>query len=78
MKCFDTCNATGTRCPERGCRLWMDHEEDLNCTIIAVKNNKEGMSICEISKRLNVSWATANSLEQKALKKMAKGIRNTP
>ena len=51
-KCAEQCFESQTRCENKECRLWLDYEEDLNCTLIAI-NNHGPMTLREIAKREN-------------------------
>ena len=73
MKCFEVCAKMKSSCDESGCRQWIDYEEDLNCTIIAVFNNNEKkMTLREVGKRLGISYVRVKQIEDKVLQKMEK------
>ena len=76
MKCHDICERANHACGDQDCRLWLDYEEDLNCTIIAIKKNKGGMNLREVGKRLKISFVRVKQIQDGALKKLAKRIRN--
>ena len=42
MKCFKQCESANESCKEKECRLWIDYEEDLNCTMVAVNSHPDG------------------------------------
>jgi len=53
--------------------MWIDYKEDLNCTLIAVENNKsDSMTLEEVSKRLNISIVRVKQIQDKALQKIKK------
>ena len=73
MKCFEICEKKKKACRETGCRQWIDYEEDLNCTLIAVSNNDEKkMTLREVGKRLGISYVRVKQIEDKVLQKMEK------
>ena len=73
MKCFEVCEKMKKICGEAGCRQWIDYEEDLNCTIIAVSNNDDKkMTLREVGKRLGISYVRVKQIEDKVLRKMEK------
>ena len=76
MKCFDICSQTDRSCSDKECRLWIDYEEDLNCTIIAANKNKDGMNLREIGERLKISFVRVKQIQDGAFKKLRKRIRN--
>lgn len=67
-------------CPVKDCRLWIDFDEDKNCTDIAVAKHGR-MTLREVSERLGLSFVRIkqieDSLKLKAKKRMIKlGITN--
>ena len=57
-------------CEECECRMWLDHEEDLNCTLIAV--DKHGaMTLREVGDRLGISFVRVKQIQDVALGKLA-------
>ena len=53
------------------CRLWIDYEEDLNCTMVAVNNHPDNyMTLREVADRLGVSFVRIKQIEEKALNKL--------
>ena len=60
-------------CEECKCRMWLDYEEDLNCTLIAV--DKHGpMTLREAGDRLGISFVRVKQLQEVALTKL--GAKN--
>ena len=76
MKCFDICAQTDKSCADKGCKLWIDYDEDLNCTIVAINKNKDGMNLREIGERLKISFVRVKQIQDSAFKKLRKRIRN--
>jgi len=73
VKCFAAYKECCVACEEKKCRLWIDHEEDLNCTLIAIDNNKsDSMTLREIGERMGVSFVRIKQIEEGALKKLEK------
>ena len=79
MKCYKQCESANESCKEKGCRLWIDYENDLNCTMVAVNNHPEGnMTLREVADRIGVSFVRIKQIEEKALNKLGitgKGLR---
>lgn len=67
--CVEACQKLGTSCPNKECRSWINYEDDLNCTKIAVENN-DNMTLRDVARRLNCSFVRVKQLEEGALKKM--------
>lgn len=75
MKCHEICQNTDNACTYKDCRQWIDYEEDLNCTLVAV--DKHGnMTLREIGKRLSLSFVRIKQIQDKALFKLQAKIRN--
>ncbi len=73
MRCFDLHDECDVPCDKKECRQWIDYDDDLNCTILAVRNNKnEPMTLRQIGERLGVSFVRVKQIEDELLKKLAK------
>ena len=69
-KCKTGVILTNKPCQECECRQWLDYEEDLNCTLIAV--DKHGpMTLREVGDRLGISFVRVKQLQDVALAKLA-------
>jgi len=73
--CAEVCSYRNTACAEEECRMWIDYEEDLNCTEIAIEKNGR-MTLKEVGKRLDVSYVRVTQIEKDALKKLEKNSFN--
>ena len=67
--CADVCMKTGQTCGEKDCRQWLDYEDDLNCTLVAVRKNGK-MSLRETADRLGVSFVRVKQIQDKAVEKL--------
>jgi hypothetical protein len=75
MKCHEICQNTDNACTYKDCRQWIDYEEDLNCTLVAV--DKHGnMTLREIGKRLSLSFVRIKQIQDRALFKLQTKMRN--
>jgi hypothetical protein len=60
-------------CQDCKCRQWIEYEEDLNCTLIAV--DKHGsMTLRETGDRLGISFVRVKQIQDSALAKL--GAKN--
>tara|TARA_R100000734_G_C3213560_1_gene27773 strand:- start:163 stop:432 length:270 start_codon:yes stop_codon:yes gene_type:complete len=79
MKCYKQCKSENKSCNQSECRLWIDYEKDLNCTIVAVdKNPEDKMTLREVADRLGISFVRVKQIEEKALNKLGitgKGLK---
>ena len=71
--CSKACLRCDVTCPISDCRQWIDYEEDLNCTAIAVKKNGS-MSLREVADRMHVSFVRIKQIEDKTLIKIKKRL----
>ena len=69
--CAEECYKEKNSCEERSCRLWIEHNDDLNCTQIAIKKNGS-MTLKEVGTRLGISYVRVTQIEKEALKKLEK------
>ncbi len=70
-ECARLCMIEETKCGNQDCRLWLNYEEDLNCTLIAV--DKHGpMTLREISERENLSFVRVKQIQDQAIVKLKK------
>lgn len=74
-ECAKTCVKHKVTCPVEDCRLWIDYDEDLNCTDIAVAKHGK-MTLREISERIGVSFVRIKQIEDGLKIKMKKRINN--
>jgi hypothetical protein len=71
MKCIEKCRNEKSACNKKECRMWIDYEYDLNCTLETI--NKHGpLTLREVADRLGVSFVRIKQLETQALKKLSK------
>lgn len=72
-ECSKACLKNDVSCPINDCRQWIDFEEDLNCTSIAVEKNGS-MTLREIADRMHVSFVRIKQIEDKVLDKLQKNL----
>ena len=71
--CAKRCEELNTSCPCQECRLWIDHDEDLNCTLHAVENNHTGeLTLREVADRMGISFVRVKQIQDKAARKVVK------
>lgn len=75
LQCKEECLETSLSCVNRECRNWINYDEDLNCSLIAVDKNG-AMTLDEISKRLKLSLVRVKQIEEAALIKIKKRNSN--
>ena len=72
-ECAERCEELNTSCPCEDCRLWIDHEGDLNCALHAVKNNHTGeLTLREVADRMGISFVRVKQIQDKAMRKVVK------
>ena len=69
--CCNCCVANDVGCPIEDCRHWIEYEEDLNCSLIAIEKNGS-MTLREIADRMGVSFVRIKQIENKILEKLKK------
>jgi len=68
-RCAVSCLRNNRSCSESECRLWIEYNDDLNCTLIAVRKHG-AMTLEEVGKRLKYTPARIQQLEKRALQKI--------
>ena len=68
-ECAKLCIKHKVSCPNNSCSMWLDYEDDLNCTNIAIKKN-DNMTLRQIAEREHLSFVRIQQIEKKALKKL--------
>ena len=72
-KCASDCVLARVCCENRECRLHIEYEEDLNCTLVAL--DKHGpMTLEEIGKRHHVSTVRIKQIVDSVLSKLKKTL----
>ena len=69
--CTKKCLELSVSCPVEECRLWIDYEEDLNCTLLAVEKHGK-MTFREVAKRLGVSFVRVKQIQDKSVAALTK------
>ena len=67
--CIEACEVLEESCPCSDCRYWIDFEEDLNCTHIAINKNDD-MTLRDVAKRIGCSFVRIKQIEDKAIEKI--------
>ena len=72
-ECIKECLQKSNSCENRECRMWMDHDESLNCCLYSIEENGKH-TLEQISKRIGTSTVNVFQIEKKALRKLKKKI----
>lgn len=72
--CATACKQNKVSCPNSDCRYWMDYEEDLNCSLIAVDKHEGGLTLREVGERLGISFVRVCQIEKGAVTKLKKRL----
>ena len=71
--CLKECYLAKTSCKNSECRLFIEYEEDLNCTLLAVQKHGP-MTLEEIGKRHKVSTVRIKQIVDATLLKLKKTL----
>jgi DNA-directed RNA polymerase sigma subunit (sigma70/sigma32) len=72
-KCATECYLARVGCQNQECRLHIEYEEDLNCTLIALEKHGP-MTLEEIGKRHHISTVRAKQILDATLAKLKKTL----
>ena len=67
--CSRKCRELSQSCPVESCRMWIDYEEEYNCSLVSIYENGP-MTLRQVGERLGISFARVKQLETRALLKM--------
>jgi DNA-directed RNA polymerase sigma subunit (sigma70/sigma32) len=70
-QCVRECLERNYECDKNECRMWLDFEEDFNCSLIAIHKHGE-MTLEQVGERIGVSFVRIRQIEQLALQKVKK------
>lgn len=73
-ECAKLCQKLDVSCPNTDCRMYLDYEDDLNCTLIAVEKHG-AMTLRDLAPRLGVSFVRVKQIEDTIMKKLRKKMR---
>ena len=68
-KCAKDSLESESVCNKKDCRLWMDYDKDLNCSLISVKKNGK-LTLNQVGDRLGISYVRVSQIEKQAVKKL--------
>ncbi len=71
--CIKECHINKRPCQNKECRMHLEYEEDLNCTIIAIKKHGP-MTLEEVGKRHHISTVRAKQIIDATLLKLKKTL----
>lgn len=72
--CAKSCLSSGEACKKQECRMWINFEEDQNCSLVSIYQNGR-MTLEEVSRRMDISFVRVSQIEKQALKKLSKRIK---
>jgi len=70
-ECANECVAANKNCNKKECRLWMDCDEDLNCSLVSIEKNG-AMTLHQVGDKLNLSFVRIKQIQDLALDKIDK------
>lgn len=70
-ECSKECLERGYCCEKTECRLWIDFEEDFNCSLISIYKNGS-MTLHQVGERIGVSFVRVRQIEQQVIEKLRK------
>jgi len=73
-KCLEKCVKKNEKCTEKDCRVWVDYEEDLNCSLLSIERYGN-LTLDETARRLNLSIVRVKQIQDRALQKLQKNRR---
>ncbi len=75
LDCSRLCLKHKLSCKDTQCRLWIDYEEEQNCSLISIYENGR-MTLRQVADRLGISFARVKQIETQAMNKIKKRCLN--
>ena len=75
MKCFELHDKLDFPCDKKECKMWIDYEKDLNCTLITVERHGP-LTLREIADRIKISFVGVKQVQDRAIRKIARRVQN--
>ena len=75
LKCVQQVKQEGKPCRFHRCRYWLEFNQDLNCSFVAIEKNGE-MSLSQIAQRLGVTIPMVFHTERNAMNKLREGLKD--
>lgn len=77
LECSRLCMRAKICCQHKECRLWIEYEDEYNCTLVSIYENGP-MTLRQIAERQGISFARVKQIETAALEKLKKRcLRNS-
>jgi len=73
-QCAKNCLKAENGCAKSDCRMWINYEEDVNCSLVSIYTNG-AMTLEEVAKRMELSFVRISQIEKQAIKKLSKRIK---
>lgn len=72
--CSEKCIELNIDCPNKDCRYWVDHPDNLNCAFVAIENNG-AMDLRTVGDIMGVSFVRIKQIQDKAMSKINKSLK---
>ena len=73
--CRKDCYQGNIVCSRYSCRYFIKYKNDFNCSLIAVDNNRSGLSFREIGKRIGVSPTAIENIINRIKKRLKSTLK---
>jgi len=79
-ECAEICENKNVSCPNKECRMWIDHEQEKNCCLISIKEKQiksagKSLTLHETGERLGINYLKVRQIEMAALRKLSNKIK---
>tara|TARA_R100000008_G_scaffold79259_1_gene60827 strand:+ start:41 stop:382 length:342 start_codon:yes stop_codon:yes gene_type:complete len=74
-ECSTLCVRKNVSCPVMDCKHWIEHEDDLNCVLVAIEKHGS-MTLREIADRMHLSFVRVKQIQDKAIQKISANKSN--
>ena len=74
--CAKKCKQHRVTCPVNDCRMWIDYPEENNCSLISIEEKGKGLTLYEVSDRLDINYLKVRQIEIKAIEKIKRLLKD--
>ena len=75
-ECAEKCKELNVSCPNKDCRMWIDYEQEKNCTLVSIQEKQiksagKSLTLHEVGERLGINYLKVRQIELSALRKLS-------
>jgi len=78
-ECAEKCKELNVSCPNKDCRMWIEHEKEKNCCLVSIQEKQirtagKSLTLHEVGERLGINYLKVRQIELSALRKLSNKV----